>query len=92
VVVNNSPNLTSPKGVSLSPSRTLLVSGDLASGVTGLSEFDLSGRFIGSLPTGAAGGGASSVTWNHSLYGFGPEVVQLNANDSTIQFLPITQN
>ena len=92
VVVNNSPNLTGPKGVSLSPSRTLLISGDLASGATGLSEFDLSGRYIGSLATAAASGGASSVTWNHSLYGFGPEVVQLNANDSTIQFLPILQN
>jgi len=92
VVINNSPNLTGPTGVSVSPSRTLLVSGDLASGQTGLAEFDLGGKYLSKLPTGVASGGASSLTWNYSLYGFGPEVVQLNANDSSIQFLPISQN
>ena len=91
-MINNSPNLTGPTGVSVSPSRTLLVSGDLASGQTGLAEFDLGGKYLSNLPTGTASGGASSLTWNYSLYGFGPELVQLNANDSSIQFLPISQN
>jgi hypothetical protein len=38
------------------------------------------------------GGGAKSVTWQESIYGFGPEVVTLNGNADTIQFYPITQN
>lgn len=91
-VINNSAWLSSPTGVVLSPSRTLLVTGDLASGETGMAEFDLRGQYITSVPTGTAGGGADSITWNYSLYGFGPEVVTLNANDKTIQFFPITQN
>ncbi|MFM7130515.1 MAG: hypothetical protein ACKO0V_14290, partial [bacterium] len=92
VVVNNSPYLQNPVGVTISPSRTLLVSGNLSTGVTGLAEFDISGNYIASLSTGEVGGGAQSVTWQESIYGYGPEVVTLNGNTSRIQFYPITQN
>lgn len=92
VVINNSPYLQNPIGVTISPSRTLLVSGDLSTGATGLAEFDISGNYIASVTTGALGGGARSVTWQESIYGYGPEVVTLNANDSMIQFYPIVRN
>lgn len=91
-VINNSAWLNGPVGVVLSPSRTLLVTGNLSSGQTGMAEFDLQGQYIANVATGTASGGASSITWNYSLYGFGPEVVTLNAVDKTIQFFPITQN
>jgi hypothetical protein len=91
-VINNSPYLPNPVGVTISPSRTLLVSGNLSTGATGLSEFDIAGNYVASLTTGALGGGAKSVTWQESIYGFGPEVVTLNGNADTIQFYPITQN
>lgn len=92
VIAVNSAQVQSPTGVSLSPSRTLLVAGDLSNGMTGLAEFNLSGSYITNLSTGTLAGGSSSVTWQPSMYGFGPEVVQLNANDNTVQFLPIIQN
>jgi len=91
-VVVSSAQVTAPTGVSLSPSRTLLVAGDLANGMTGLAEFSTRGGYITTLSTGTLPAGSGSVTWQPSLYGFGPEVVQVNANDNTIQFLPIIQN
>jgi hypothetical protein len=91
-VAVNSAQVTAPTGVTLSPSRTLLVAGDLANGMTGLAEFGINGGYLTSLSTGTLPAGSGSVTWQPSLYGFGPEVVQVNANDNTIQFLPIIQN
>ncbi|MFM1802550.1 MAG: hypothetical protein RJA81_1902 [Planctomycetota bacterium] len=92
LIFNNSAWLSNPAGVTLSPSRTLLVTGDLISGGTGMAEFDLRGQYIANVATGTAASGAGSITWNHSLYGFGPEVVTLNGNDKTIQFFPLNFN
>jgi hypothetical protein len=89
LVMSTSPRVTEPTGVSVSPSRTLLVAGTLASGATGIAEFDLSGTYIGEVITSAAPGGSSNVTWNHSLSGFGPEIVTLTNAEKAITFLPI---
>jgi hypothetical protein len=89
LVFSTSPRISEPTGVSVSPSRTLLVAGTLSNGTTGIAEFDLKGTYIGEVITSPAGGGSSNVTWNHSLSGFGPEIVTLTNAEKAITFLPI---
>lgn len=89
LVMSTSPRVTEPTGTSVSPSRTLLVAGTLSNGTTGIAEFDLKGTYIGEVITSPTGGGSANVTWNHSLYGFGPEIVTLTNAEKAITFLPI---
>lgn len=88
-VMNTSARVTDPTGVDVSPSRTLLVAGTLSNNTTGIAEFDLKGTYIGEVITSPASGASSNVTWNHSLNGFGPEIVTLTNAEKAITFLPI---
>lgn len=88
-VMPTEPRISEPTGVSISPSRTLLVAGTLSNGTSGIGEFDLKGTYIGEVITSPAPGSSSNVTWNHSLNGFGPEIVTLTNVEKSITFLPI---